>query len=178
MKMDKLFVEFCEKIKTKSRTLPQFLAPFIGILVNLYSRISDESLTAAIQANSTSLDNLASLFNRIDSFDPNLFNSCFLAVYSKLPPTNEREKEYFKKYEQMMEEIDILVQRKLIRKDSIDSNGVSLQTGKENEESKNEPEIDDELLCKICFNREIDTAYQPCDHNSCLFCIQTHMLNM
>lgn len=29
----------------------------------------------------------------------------------------------------MMEEIDILVQRKLIRKDSIDSSGVSIQTG-------------------------------------------------
>lgn len=96
--MDKLFIEFCEKIKTKSRSLPQFLAPFIGILVNLYSKISEQSLTSAIQAKSTSLDNLASLFNRMDSFDPNLFSNCLIAVYSKLPPNNECEKEYFKKY--------------------------------------------------------------------------------
>lgn len=41
MHMDNLFIEFCEKIKTKSRSLPQFLAPFIGILVNLYRAIHD-----------------------------------------------------------------------------------------------------------------------------------------
>ena len=75
----------------------------------------------------------------------------------------------------MMHDIDVLVLRKEIRKDSIDSTGVSVVV---EEESKGEPEIDDEKLCKICFNREIDTAYQPCEHTSCMFCIQTHMLNM
>jgi len=79
----------------------------------------------------------------------------------------------------MMQDIEILVQKKLIRKDSIDSTGASIETSNQGkEESKDEPEIDDELLCKICFNRQIDTFYQPCDHKSCLFCIQTHMLNM
>lgn len=76
----------------------------------------------------------------------------------------------------MMDDTDSLVQRKLIRKDSIDSTGASLESNAK-EESK-EPEIDDELLCKICFNREIDTKYNPCDHKSCKFCIETHLLNM
>jgi hypothetical protein len=124
------------------------------------------------------LDSLASLFSRMDSFDPKLFKNCFIAVYSKLPATNDLEAEYYKSFELMLQEIEILVQRKLLRKDSIDSTGASLESSNKNEESKEEPEIDDELLCKICFNREIDTSYQPCDHTSCLFCIQTHMLNM
>lgn len=159
MQMDKLFVEFCEKIRTKSRTLPQFLAPFIGILVNLYRKIQDESLSAAVQAENATLDNLTSLFSRMDSFDPSLFKSCYTAVHSKLPPTNERESAYFSNYQQMLQDIEILIQRKLIRKDSIDSTGASIEAGNKHEETKNEPEIDEELLCKICFNREIDTAY-------------------
>jgi hypothetical protein len=71
MKMDKLFIDFCEKIKTKSRSLPQFLAPFIGILVNLYRKLPKDmnSLTAQNQ----NLDTLVTLFNRMDSFDPKLF---------------------------------------------------------------------------------------------------------
>lgn len=77
MHMDKLFNEFCDKIKTKSRTLPQFLAPFIGILVNLYRAISENDLEAKIAVVDKSFDNLASLFNRMDSFDPNLFKSCY-----------------------------------------------------------------------------------------------------
>ena len=71
MKMDKLFIDFCEKIKTKSRSLPQFLAPFIGILVNLYRKLpKDMNLLTAQNQN---LDTLVTLFNRMDSFDPKLF---------------------------------------------------------------------------------------------------------
>ena len=84
--MDKLFNEFCDKIKTKSRTLPQFLAPFIGILVNLYRAISENDLEAKIAVVDKSFDNLASLFNRMDSFDPNLFKSCYQEVFTSLPP--------------------------------------------------------------------------------------------
>ena len=38
-KMDVLFIDFCQKLQTRSRTLPQFLVPFIGMLVNLYTAI-------------------------------------------------------------------------------------------------------------------------------------------
>ena len=37
-----LFISFSTKIMTRGRTLPQFLAPFIGILVNLYRAITDK----------------------------------------------------------------------------------------------------------------------------------------
>ena len=43
--MDQLFVDFCNKLQTRSRTLPQFLVPFIGILTNLYMAISELSPT-------------------------------------------------------------------------------------------------------------------------------------
>ena len=61
----------------------------------------------------------------------------------------------------MLQEIDILIQKKIVRKDSIDSTGASIELSSQSalEESKNEPEIDDELLCKICFTRELDTSY-------------------
>ena len=52
MKMDALFVDFCTKLQTRSRTLPQFLVPFIGILVNLYTAIqylSSQSEESKIQ---------------------------------------------------------------------------------------------------------------------------------
>ena len=41
MKMDAMFVDYCSKLQTRSRTLPQFLAPFIGILTNLYTAIGE-----------------------------------------------------------------------------------------------------------------------------------------
>jgi len=40
-----------------------------------------------------------------------------------------------------------------------------------------EAAFDNEKLCQICFNREMDTKYLPCGHTSCRVCIQTHMLN-
>ena len=39
MKMDALFIDFCNKMQTRSRSLPQFLVPFVGMLVNLYTAI-------------------------------------------------------------------------------------------------------------------------------------------
>lgn len=108
----------------------------------------------------SSYDNLASLFNRMDSFDPKLFQNLLTAVQSKLPPKNNDEQKYYDSFTQMLQEIDILIQKKLIRKDSIDSTGASIEmSSNTNEENKGEPEVDDELLCKICFNRELDTSY-------------------
>lgn len=87
------------------------MAPFIGILVNLYRKInknSNESLAVTVK-NKNELDNLASLFNRMDSFDPNLFKSCFIVVSCKLPATTDLESDYYKSFEQMLQEIEILV---------------------------------------------------------------------
>lgn len=107
MHMDNLFIEFCEKIKTKSRSLPQFLAPFIGILVNLYRAIHEMQENMIDLKNN--FDNLATLFNRMDSFDPTLFKSCYKQVITELPPQNETEIIFFKCFESMLLEIDILV---------------------------------------------------------------------
>lgn len=41
MQMDSLFNEFCSKLMSKSRNLPQVLAPFIGILTNIYYAIHE-----------------------------------------------------------------------------------------------------------------------------------------
>lgn len=41
--MDQLFIDYCNKLQTRSRTLPQFLVPFISILTNLYNAISELS---------------------------------------------------------------------------------------------------------------------------------------
>lgn len=47
MQMDTLFNEFCGKLMSKSRSLPQVLAPFIGILTNLYIAIHELQGTGA-----------------------------------------------------------------------------------------------------------------------------------
>ena len=46
MQMDQLFIDYCTKLQTRSRTLPQFLVPFISILTNLYNAISELSSPA------------------------------------------------------------------------------------------------------------------------------------
>ena len=53
------------------------------------------------------------------------------------------------------------------------SRRMSMEEAKEAEEKA----LDDEKLCQICFNREMDTSFKPCQHTSCRVCIQTHMLN-
>jgi len=40
MQMDQLFIEFCDKLQSRSRTLAQVMAPFIGILTNLYLAVN------------------------------------------------------------------------------------------------------------------------------------------
>jgi len=76
----------------------------------------------------------------------------------------------------MLAELEMLIMCKKIRNDSIDSND---GTPAENTiaKEKQEKALDDENLCPICFNRVKDTKYNPCSHESCKVCIQTHMLN-
>jgi len=38
-------------------------------------------------------------------------------------------------------------------------------------------EIDEEVLCNICYSSEKDTEIVPCGHQTCLKCIQVHTQN-
>ena len=80
----------------------------------------------------------------------------------------------------MLAELEMLIMCKKIRNDSIDSSDGGAQ-GHNSEAAKDKEErekaLDDENLCPICFNRVKDTEYNPCRHESCKVCIQTHMLN-
>jgi len=51
MQVDALFVDFCTKLHTKSRTLPQVMVPFIGILSNLYTAILELTESGKLRAN-------------------------------------------------------------------------------------------------------------------------------
>ena len=80
----------------------------------------------------------------------------------------------------MLGDLETLTESKLIRKASIDSNdGVGNHGAATKGQTKEEleEEFNDEKLCPICFTREKDTHYVPCQHISCKVCIQTHMLN-
>ena len=73
----------------------------------------------------------------------------------------------------------MLIMCKKIRNDSIDSNDGPMIEGSDAQRAKEEEEaaLDDENLCPICFNRNKDTYCEPCNHETCKVCIQTHMLN-
>ena len=94
---------------------------------------------------------------------------------------NSQEAGIFQTYSMLLAEIETLIATKKIRNDSIDSaDGAStLKNSSDAAKAKEELEaaLNDENLCPICFNRDKDTTYQPCQHESCKVCIQTHMLN-
>ena len=48
--MDKMFKDACDKLQTKSRTLPQILAPFIGMLANIQSAIKTLAPLSSLSA--------------------------------------------------------------------------------------------------------------------------------
>jgi hypothetical protein len=74
------------KIMQRSETLPQFLAPFVGILKNLYAAVNTLGLS-----DNARYDNLADIFSKNDSFAPLLFHKLRQVVRSELPPKNEQE---------------------------------------------------------------------------------------
>ena len=83
-------------------------------------------------------------------------------------------------YMHMLADLEALTISKKIRTSSVDSSdGGAGSLGTANQKTKEalEEELNDERLCPICFNREKDTQYVPCQHISCKVCIQTHMLN-
>jgi hypothetical protein len=60
---------FSSKISQKSESLSQFLAPFIGILRNLYSAVNQFG-----NKDNERYDNLADIFQKTDSFETMLFS--------------------------------------------------------------------------------------------------------
>ena len=75
MQMDNLFIDFCNKLQTRSRTLPQFLVPFIGILTNLYTAISEVSPGGEDRAKATAIQAAMSLSPDLNRFNELLRNS-------------------------------------------------------------------------------------------------------
>lgn len=66
-KLDADFIEFCSKLQSKSRTLPQFLAPFIGILTNLYKAIAELAPPQSTDASAALNHITSSLSGALDS---------------------------------------------------------------------------------------------------------------
>jgi hypothetical protein len=79
-KIDAFFEFFSAKLMHRQETLPQFLAPIIGILVNIYTAVNS---SAAQQ-----YDDLAQIFAKTDSFDPVLLHRLLQTVKGELPPVN------------------------------------------------------------------------------------------
>ena len=79
---------FSTKIMQKSETLPQFVAPFIGILKSLYDAVNSLG-----NKDNEKYDNLADIFMKTDSFEPVLFQKLRSLVKSQLPPVNLEEEE-------------------------------------------------------------------------------------
>ena len=153
---------FSEKIQHRSETLSQFLAPFIGILRNLYEAAN----TLGTQDNAK-YDNLADIFQKTDSFDPTLFLRLREVVKSQLPPASAEEAATYLAFESMIDEIEMLCQSNKIRKHSIksqESEGEAGHTGQEDQ-------IDEERVCNICYFTEKDSVFEPCGHMSCFKCI-------
>lgn len=149
---------FSGKIMQRSETLPQFLAPFIGILKHLYDAVNRFG-----NSDNHRYDCLADIFHKTDSFDPILFQRLKETVKNELPPINMDEQDVYQVFEQMLDEIEMLCQSNKIRKHSIksqDSDGAM----NEGEQKQEEEEFDEEKLCNICYFTEKDTIFVPCGH--------------
>jgi hypothetical protein len=70
------------------------VAPFIGILKNLY-----DAVNALGNTDNEKYDNLADIFSKTDSFDPILFQKLQSLVKNELPPVNIEEQEIFTVFE-------------------------------------------------------------------------------
>ena len=133
-------------------------------------------------------DTLSELFNRMSSFDPSLFHRLKEYVLNELGPKNQYEVEVFENYSKMLAETEMLIMCKKIKTASsstfdtmgdagLSGAGISRKLSMEEAKQAEEDALDNDKLCQICFNREMDTKYIPCQHTSCRVCIQTHMLN-
>ena len=102
---------FSHKINQKSESLPQFLAPFIGILKNLYDAVNQFG-----NQDNQKYDNLADMFIKSDSFESQLFEKLIALVKNELPAVNMEEQGVMEVFSQMLDEIEMLSQCNKIRK--------------------------------------------------------------
>ena len=91
MQMDNLFIDFCNKLQTRSRTLPQFLVPFIGILTNLYSSITELTPGGEDRAKATAIQAAMSLSPDLTRFNEMLRNSSPADAFSAAQEQEERK---------------------------------------------------------------------------------------
>lgn len=112
------------------------------------------------QEDAKKFDNLQNLITRIDSFDLSLFHALLACVLTEIPPTTKEEINVMETFGQMLSDIDELISQKRVR---LDSNELQ--------------EIASDKLCQICFSREQNAVYDPCEHTSCKTCIQMSLQN-
>lgn len=102
-KIDSYIDYFANKVMQRAESLPQFLAPLIGILTNIYEAIG------RLQSESATYDDLAGILQKTDSFDPVLFRRLLEVVKSELPPVNREEAQVLEVFGgQMLDEIEML----------------------------------------------------------------------
>lgn len=114
--IDSYIENFSGQNMQKSESLPQFLAPFLGILTNLYKAAN----TLGVRDNSR-FDNLADILQKTDSFDPMLFLKLKQEVMQYLRAESKEEQQVFQSFEDMLSEIDMLCKCNKIRKHSMRS---------------------------------------------------------
>lgn len=68
--------------------LPQFLAPMLSILKNLYIAVNTLG-----NKDNLKYDNLPDIFAKTDSFDPVLFEKVRSIIKNELPANNEDERD-------------------------------------------------------------------------------------
>ena len=94
--------------------LPQFLAPMLSILKNIYIAVNSLG-----NKDNSKYDNLPEIFAKTDSFDPVLFEKLRSIIKNELPANNDSEREILHIFDQMIDEIEMLCQSNKIRKHSL-----------------------------------------------------------
>jgi len=116
---DKHIAYFAEKCFSLSTSLEQYLAPFIGILVNMYMGIKQQQNEESKSAGSdgqNKYETLASLFQKTDTF-----NERGLKLFKRLKEVvtlrfedkfSDSEAQFMSRYEQMIKELTVQIELK------------------------------------------------------------------
>ena len=138
-KLDTYIEYFAGRVMHRGDTLAQLLAPLVAILKNLY-----EAASTLGEKDNARYDNLVDILRKTDSFDPQLFHRLRSVVVNELPPRDRREAEVLEVFgKQMLEEVDMLVESKVVRRVSRDE--------AELEQEMMEGQADEDKLCNICY---------------------------
>lgn len=164
-KLDSYIEYFAGRVMHRGDTLAQFLAPLVAVLKNLY-----EAASTLGEKDNSRYDNLVDILRKTDSFDPQLFHKLRQVVVNELPPRDMKEAQVLEVFgKQMLEEVDMLVESKVVRRVSRDE--------AELEKEMKESQVDEEKLCNICYFLEKNTVMVPCGHTTCDKCILLHTQN-